>query len=113
MARISAWAWGERSAWPWAWRGKSISPVKRPRPVSGRPSSLRRSDCPNPYSSIGRSFGTRQIRLRFQPIGKKRENLVPCIGGRLFTVTLLVDEILKPVPGAGITMKFVRDAGIG
>ena len=113
MARISAWAWGERRTWPWAWRGKSISPVKRPRPVSRRPSSLRKSDCPNPYSFIGQPFGTRQTLLRCQPIGKKRENLVPGIGGRLPTVTLLVDEILKPVPGAVIAMKLVRDAGLG
>ncbi len=113
MARISASAWGERRTWPWAWRGQSISPVKRPRPVSRRPSSLRKSDCPNPYACIGQSLGTRQTRLRFQPIGKKRENLVPCIGGRLLAVPLLVDEILKPVSGAVIAMKLVRDAGVG
>ncbi len=46
-------------------------------------------------------------------IGKKRENLVPRIGGRLPTVTLLVDKILKPVPGAVIAMKLVLDAGVG
>ncbi len=113
MARISAWAWGEPRTWPWAWRGKSISPAKRPRPVSRLPFSLRRSDCPNPYAFIGQSLGTGQTRLRFQTIGKKRENLRPRIGGRLLAVTFLVDEILEPVPGAVVAVKLVRDAGLG
>ncbi len=73
----------------------------------------RKSDCPNQVSSIGQCFATNQTPLRFQPISKKRENLFPSIGGRFLAVTLLVDEILKPVPGAVVAVKLVLDAGGG
>ena len=89
------------------------TPSSRRRKRNVRASSLRKSDCPNQVSSIGQCFATNQTPLRFQPICKKRENLFPSIDGRFLAVTLLVDEVLKPVPGAVVAVKLVLDAGGG
>jgi hypothetical protein len=43
MPRISACACGERSTTPWAWPGTSTSSRNRPRPVTNRASSVRRT----------------------------------------------------------------------